>query len=239
MSNLFARVRALIDEEPAGADGVQGDLHRLVVAAARGLHAVGAGMTVMTAGGVRGVGVASDSVTERLEELQLTLGEGPCVDALDHGFPVLVPELADRAMTRWPGYASALHAAGIRAVFAFPLQIGAARLGVLDVFHTDAGNLPPDDLALALTFADFAISTLLNRQQHARLPTGDDDGLGDTLGARTTLFQAQGMVMVQLGIPLADALARIRAHAYAEDRNLGDVAADIVARRLTFEAERP
>jgi len=231
-----------MDGEPAGADGVQGDLHRLVAAATRGLRAAGAGMTVMTAGGVRGVGVASDPVTERLEELQLTLGERPCVEAHNHGFPVLVPELAGRAMTRWPGYAPALHAAGIRAVFAFPLQIGAARLGVLDVFHTDAGNLPPDDLALALTFADFAISTLLDRQQRARPPAGDDgadDGLGDTLGARTTLFQAQGMVMVQLGVPLADALARIRAHAYAEDRDLGDVAADIVARRLTFEAERP
>lgn len=237
MSDPYARVRALIDGEPAAADGVQGDMRRLVTAAARGLRAAGVGVTVMTSGGVRGVCVSSDVAAERLEELQLTTGEGPCVDALADGRPVLVPELADGAMTRWPGYAPALHAAGVRAVFAFPMQVGAARFGVLDVFHTGTGSLRPDDLALALTFAEVAVSTLLDRQQRAG-PQDGDDGLGDTLGARTALFQAQGMVMVQLGIPIADALVRIRAHAYAENRSLGDVAADIVARRLTFEPER-
>jgi hypothetical protein len=238
MIDHYGRVRALIDEEPAGADGVQGDLRRLVTAAARGLRAAGVGLTVMTIGGIRGVSAATDPATERLEELQLTMGEGPCIDALNHGHPVLIPRLADGAMSRWPGYAPALYAAGIRAVFAFPLQVGGARLGILDVFHADAGSLPPDDLSLALTFADVAVTTLLDRQQRAD-PQEGDDGLGDTLGSRATLFQAQGMVMVQLGIPIADALVRIRAHAYAEDRSLGDVAADIVGRRLTFEPEQP
>ena len=57
------------------------------------------------------------------------------------------------------------------------------------------------------------------------------------LGFRVQLFQAQGMVMVQLGVSLADALARIRAHAYAENRSLAEVAADVVARRLRFDTD--
>jgi AmiR/NasT family two-component response regulator len=59
-----------------------------------------------------------------------------------------------------------------------------------------------------------------------------------TFERRAELFQAQGMVMVQLGVSLADALARIRAHAYATNRPLREVAADIVARRLRFDPER-
>jgi hypothetical protein len=45
------------------------------------------------------------------------------------------------------------------------------------------------------------------------------------------------MVMVQIGGDLADAMARIRAYAYAENRRLVDVARDIVARRLTFDRD--
>jgi AmiR/NasT family two-component response regulator len=56
---------------------------------------------------------------------------------------------------------------------------------------------------------------------------------------RGELYQAQGMVMVQLGVGLIEALVRIRAHSYAQDRNLNDVAADIIARKLRFDPERP
>jgi hypothetical protein len=53
------------------------------------------------------------------------------------------------------------------------------------------------------------------------------------------LFQAQGMVTVQLGVPLADALARIRARAYSDNRPLREVARDIVTRRLRLDRETP
>jgi hypothetical protein len=88
------------------------------------------------------------------------------------------------------------------------------------------------DLTLALTFADVATSTLLHGHD---APSPDDDGFGDALGSRSELFQAQGMVMVQIGGSLADAMARIRAYAYGEDRPIREVAADIVAGRLRFD----
>ena len=43
------------------------------------------------------------------------------------------------------------------------------------------------------------------------------------------------MVAAQLSSDVGDALARLRAHAYAEDRTLTSVAADVVARRLRFD----
>lgn len=236
----YARVEALIRGEPAhGAEqGVAAGMRRLCGAAGRALAASGTGLTVMAGGGLRGVTAASDAVAERLEELQLTLGEGPCIDAYESMRPVLVPDVADGAMSRWPVYAPAAHAEGVRAVFAFPLQIGAARLGVMDVFRAEAGMLSSDELTLALTFAEVAVSTLLD--DHGNPGTGPaGDWLDGPLSSRAELFQAQGMVMVQLGVSLAEAMVRMRAHAYVHDRRLREVAADVVARRLSFGTAQP
>lgn len=240
MVDRYAQVDALIRAEPPAGDqpGMPGRLRRLCGAAGRALSGSGAGLTVMADGGLRGMSAASDPATERLEELQHTLGEGPCAEAYGLQRPVLVPDLSDGAATRWPAYARAVSALGVRAVFAFPLQIGAAGLGVLDVFRRRAGMLTPAELALALTFAETAVATLLDGQQGRadKAPTGDD-ALGDPLGSRAELFQAQGMVMVQLKVSLAEAMVRLRAYAFAHDRRLADVAADVVARRLVFDPD--
>ena len=232
-----ARVARLVAEEPVRAGdrgGVPGVLRRLCSAAERALSASGAGVSVLAGDGMRGVAAVSAATYEPLEELQFALGEGPCLDAFVSRQPVLVPDLLAGAMSRWPGYAPALHDRGVQAVFAFPLQVGAARLGALDVFRGEPGSLTAGEFRDALTFADIAVTTLLDGQARAA-PGAAADGLDEVLGQRAELFQAQGMVAVQLGIPLTGALARLRAHAYAEERALGDVARDVVARRLSFD----
>lgn len=208
------------------------DLERACIDAMRALSASGVGVSVMADDGVHGMAAASDAHTARVEELQFTYGEGPCIDAFTGGAPVLVSDLTDGAAGRWPVYTPAVRAEGVRAVFAFPLQIGAARLGVLDVLRTRSGSLSRIDLGHALTIADQLVTMLLDRQER-----GDAAALD--LGNRAALFQAQGMVTVQLGVSLAEAMVRIRAHAYAENRPLSEVAADIVARRLRFDVDRP
>jgi hypothetical protein len=241
MDDQRAWVVALIAQQPAGpdaGDGVAGFLHRLCAAAVPALGASGAGLSVMADNEVRGLTTASDPVAARIEELQFVLGEGPCIDAFATRRPVLIPDLADGAMSRWPVYAPAARDAGARAVFAFPLQVGAARLGVLDVFRPRPGPLSADELRTALTFAEIAVNTLLDGQADAG-PGAAADGLAEAMNGRAELFQAQGMVMVQLGVPLTAALARIRAHAYAENRPLAEVARDVVARRLRFDQDHP
>jgi hypothetical protein len=237
VDDRIIRVASLVaDEPPRGDDrgGVPGILRRLCSAAARALSASGVGVTVVAEDGMRGVAVVSGPAYEPLEELQFTLGEGPCLDAFASRQPVLVPDLSDGPVRRWPGYAPALHECGMRAVFAFPLQIGAARLGALDIFRVRPGSLTAGEFRDALTFADVAVTTLLDGQAQAA-PGMAADGLVEVMGQRAELCQAQGMVAVQLGISLTDALARLRARAYAEDRTLGDVARDVVARRLSFD----
>ena len=150
MDDQLARVVALIAQQSASPDaaaGVAGFLQRLCATAVRALAASGAGLSVMAEDGVRGMTTASDPAAERIEELQFVLGEGPCIDAFAARRPVLVPDLTDGAMSRWPATALPPTRAGSGRVFAFPLQVGAGRLGVLDVFRARPGPLTADELA--------------------------------------------------------------------------------------------
>jgi len=236
MIDRASDIRGLIDAQPTPRDGLSGLLEQVCLAVLPVLSASGAGISMMTADGVRGVCVASDPVSQHVDDLQFVLGEGPCMEAFEHRRPVLVTDVADTA-TRWPLYAPAAEQGGVRAVFAFPLQIGGARLGVLDVFRRDAGPLTADQLTDALLFTDVTVSAVLDRQESAG--TGRSDDLDAAIRHRAELFQAQGMIMVQLGVPLAEAMVRLRAHAYAQNRRLDELARDVVAGRIRFIPEGP
>ncbi len=220
----------------APGDGVVDRLRRLCHLAVRTMPASGAGLSVVAKDSQFSLLAAADPVSERLEELQFVLGEGPCVDAAADRRPVLVPDLAIEGPRRWPAYAAAVLESGVQAVFAFPLQLGAAQLGVLDLFRAHAGPLTGAELGRAFVLADDAVMVLLDGQERHGLD-GDGSPADEPLGATTELFQAQGMVMIQIGGTLAEAMARLRAHAYAYDRRLVDVARAIVARELRFEPD--
>lgn len=240
MDRQLSRILELIAAEPTSAcvrHGAADQLQRLCAAAARSLDARGVDVCLMAGPGGVGLVVASDDATERLAELQVTLGEGPGIDAFTTRRHVACPQLGGAGqLSSWPAYSAALHAAGVRAVFSFPLQVGAGRLGVLDVFRDAAGGLTPPELVDALTFADVAVTMLLDAQ--AAVPAGEDQGGIDlAFDHRAELYQAQGMVMVALGVTLAEALVRLRAHAFAINRPLIDVAADVVSRVLALEQD--
>jgi hypothetical protein len=228
-----AAVRDLIDRQPEGL----GLLQRVCRAAAEALSASGSGITVMTADGTRGVCATSDPASERIEELQFVLGEGPCIDAFAERRPVLAADLSDALAYRWPVYAPAAQDGGVRAVFAFPLQIGAVRLGVMDIFRSQVGPLTATELRTALRFADVTVDVLLDVQDAERTRDADRAAVLD-VGSRAELFQAQGMVMMQLGVSIGEALVRMRAYAYAENRRLEDVARDVVNRRLRLDGDK-
>ncbi len=237
----WARAHELIAEQPGHLDrpgNVADVLRRICGASATALTASGVGVSVVTGDGEWGFAIASSPACQLLEELQFTLGEGPCVDALATGRPVLVADVTDGAADRWPIYSSAVRERGVRSVFAFPLLAGAASVGVLDVFRGRPGAMNEEDIAQSLTFAAIARTAVLDGQHEApvdEVPNGFDE----SPGYRAEVFQAQGMVMVQLGVTLAEALLRLRAHAYAYDRTLADVARDVVARALRFDQDQP
>jgi hypothetical protein len=184
----------------------------------------------------------TDGVSERLAELELTLGEGPSLDAAASGGPVLASDLGARdAVGRWPVFASAACQAGVAAIFVFPLRIGAIRAGVLGLYRMRPGSLSASGLADALIFADTATLLLLDAQDQASASPGAPAGAGgQPVGLaqhRAEIDQATGMLTEQLGVGIADAFARLRAYAYGNDLRLTDVARDIVARRLRLRPD--
>jgi GAF domain/ANTAR domain len=238
MSDDVRRLVAREVSRPGDQPLVAGSLQRLCRAAVGMLPASGVGVSVMSDRGLPVTTAASDAASARMEELQFTVGEGPCLDAYTSRRPVLTPDLVAAGHTRWPGYAPAAHEQGVGAVFAFTLQVGAARLGVLDVYRGHPGVLSQRAMSQALTFAELAVEILLDAQasavEDAASPTFDD-----ALDIGYELYQAQGMVMVQLGVTLGEAMSRLRAHAFANDQRLGEVAGDVVDRRLVLEADGP
>ncbi len=185
---------------------------------------------------------ATDDVSDRLAELQLTLGEGPCTDASVSGGPVLASDLGEiEAAGRWPVFAPAARQAGAGAIFAFPLRIGAIRAGVMSLYRERPGPLSAAQLGDALIFADTAILLLLDSEGQAAgsMPAGSGPGgqPPDLTLHRAEIDQATGMLTEQLGVGITEAFVRLRAYAYARDRRLADVARAIVARRLRLHSD--
>ncbi|SEP07337.1 ANTAR domain-containing protein [Amycolatopsis saalfeldensis] len=233
---LRASVLAALVEGGAGS-GVD-TVGRVCRACVRLLPVDGAAVSVMADAGRRELVYASDEVSTALAELQFSLGEGPCFEAYRTGGPVLVADLATGLVPGWPMFAAEAAGHPVAALFTFPLQIGAVRVATLDTYRATPGSLTPADLARALRVADVAALALSGLQAGG---TSWLDGDGPWLAAsgmrRREVHQATGMLIAQLDISAAAALARMRAHAFGQDRPLAEVAADIVAGRLLLGGE--
>ena len=214
-------------------------LRHAVMACADLLGATGAGLSMARDGAPREPVLASSPRAEELEELQFTLGEGPCMDAAAGNRPVLVPDLATAsARNRWPVFAPAAMDHGVRAAFAFPVTTGTALVGVLDVYRAQPGRLGPRELANALVLADVVLVLALDEQGGI---TAEFDDVLDTAVStrRAQVHQATGMVAAQLGVSMTDALVALRAYAYTRGRRLTDVAADVVERKVRLFPRSP
>jgi hypothetical protein len=168
--------------------------------------------------------------------LEFDLGEGPSREAFTRGRPVLVPDLTGGAAEAWPGFSIAAGDQGIGAAFAYPLQIGAARLGVLSMYDDHPRNLDFDEVSLGAVFAEITTEVLINDPAPSR-DGGLSADLTNILDLRPEVFQAQGMVTVALNVDLGEALVRMRAHAFAGGRGLDDLAVEIVEGRLDPSSE--
>jgi len=194
----------------------------------------GAGVMLMSGDVPHGSLCATNEVSQLIEELQYTLGEGPCVDAYLQDRVVAEPDLADPVTRRWVAFAPPALDAGVRAVFGFPLRVGTVRLGALNLYRDWSGPLSDDQHADALVMADVAARWVLEAQAGA--PPGAVAGeLEAGADFHFAVHNAAGMVSVQAGISVTEALIRLRAFAFSNDRLLADVAQDVIDCKLRLE----
>lgn len=237
------------------ADRMRADLTAVLEGGARGLSAAdrlcvacvdllevdGAAVSLVLDGTSRGTFGSSGELSRRLDEFQFTFGEGPCHDAVSKRRPVLVDDLDQAREQRWPAFARAMLGEGMRAVFSLPVAFARRPVGALDLFRHEPGPLSPDELDGGLVAADLASLPLLDLMNNgADWASVADGGAGvDELASleRVEVYQAAGMVMVQLDVGPAEAVARLRAYAFAQDMTTSEVAWDIVERRLRLEMD--
>jgi hypothetical protein len=179
----------------------------------------------------RGSLCSTDEVSHLIEELQYTLGEGPCVDAYRQDAVVTEPDLADPVMRRWPAFTPSAVEAGVRAVFGFPMRVGSVRLGALNLYRDVPGPLTGEQHADALVVAEVAGRWVLEAQAGAPADTVAEE-LEIGADFHFAVHNAAGIVSVQESISVTEALIRLRAHAFSADRPLADVARDVIARTL-------
>ncbi|MEU5686823.1 GAF and ANTAR domain-containing protein [Streptomyces venezuelae] len=198
---------------------------------ARVLGVDGVAVSVTPGSGLTELLWATPGASRQLEDLQFTLGQGPGPEAASSGAPVLVPDLSAESPDRWPALLPELVAVGIGAVFCLPLRLGKASLGALTLQRARAGPLGKSPLADAWTVTH-ALTAALVEDGEAWQAFAEAEETSHFY--RAAVHQASGMISVQAGVSLAEALMRLRAYAYQQGRPLLEVADDVVARRVRF-----
>jgi hypothetical protein len=171
-----------------------------------------------------------------VEDLHLTLGEGPGLDAAATGSPVPVADLdTSHAHLGWPRFAAQSLTHGLRAVFAYPVRLHGRPVGVLSLYRASPGPLGADAHEQIVRHTEAATVLLLDGTQV--------DDAGDVhipLPIRAAeVQQAVGIVMELATVDAATALHRIRVHARRSDRPMREVVAEVRALRLPFDPTDP
>jgi hypothetical protein len=226
------RLQRILAELAAG-DG-RGSSARLCEVSTDIVGMSGAGIMLMSGDVPQGSVCTTDEVSALIEDLQYELGEGPCVDAFRQDRVVAEPDLADPDVPRWFAFTPPAVEAGVGAVFGFPLRVGTIRLGALNLYRVQPGPLSDDQHADALVLADVVARWVLDVQADA--PRGVLAGELE-VGAdfHFVVQNAAGIVSVQLGVSMTEALIRLRAYSFGHDRPLSDVSRDVVAHTLRLD----
>ncbi|WP_034261962.1 ANTAR domain-containing protein [Actinospica robiniae] len=202
---------------------------RFMAAVAETLGAAGAALTLFGPDEAETLAAASDPASRTAQGLEFTLGEGPARETVRLCRPIIAAGMQMAQI--WPIYGPAVEQLGIRAVAAVPVAAAGARLGALTIFDPPRAH-GPDLETFQAAAVTLAVSLLPPwSAPDADQPVGRPPFLeqGDPCAV---VNQAAGMVSVQCRCSAADALALIRAHAFAENRPVDDVAAAIIDRTL-------
>lgn len=204
------------------------------------LGADGAAVAILTDGArSRDLLYATDSVAARIDELQFTLGEGPCLEAFVGGSPVTQSDISERAVAaRWPAFSAEVVGLGVHGIFAFPILVDGAQLGLLELYRRSRNAVfTAAQFEAGQSFSEVLGATVLDELQSYDWSLDESDyphPKGPYEFARGDVHAAIGMLAIRLDTSASDAGSRLRARAYADSRSISSMAHDIVHRRADF-----
>jgi len=228
LADIFALMAQYEREHPQSAT--------LCAVAAELTELSGAGISLSSSGDEMTKLCTSNRVAENLMDLEITVGEGPGSEASRSGEANDEVDLMAPEISRWMAYSPEAVVAGARAVFGFPVRIGAVRFGALSLFRDSPGPLSETQSSDAYLMASVIGRAVLAMQAGA--PSGSL--LGELQGQSTfdfSVHQAAGMLSVQGSLSMKDALVALRAHAFAVKITSAALAQQMISRRVAFDPE--
>ena len=190
------------------------------------LRVSGALISVVDRSGHRSTIAATDPVAARWDELELELGIGPLLDATTDSSPQLIGNISTRSLDAVLG--APLERLGVRALFAFPLTMGLATVGVVGLYRTTVGPLTADSVGTALALARSTAVLAVREALRRAADNSETEGHDLSPGLRREVHQATGVLSVRLDTSITEAFARLRAHAISSERSITAVSQDIV-----------
>ncbi|MBQ0855684.1 GAF and ANTAR domain-containing protein (plasmid) [Streptomyces sp. BH-SS-21] len=233
MTGTSAIMARILRDLPAGSGS--GPLGGDPARCARALAVDGIAVSLGTNGSLTETVWSTPGRSALLEDIQFTLGEGPGLDAYRNRSLIAVGDLEHSDPHRWPAFLPEAARLGVRALFCFPLHLGAASLGVLTAQRASAAALDPAQIDDALVMAAAITSALI---LHGKWRESFAQAEPHATLHRAAVHQAAGIISVQANASLTEAMAMLRAHAYRTEQPLLTTADEVVARRLHFRNNR-
>jgi ANTAR domain len=208
-------------------------LSRVCTTLTEALPCEAAVVTIMLSDLERHTVFASDETIRAFELAQYTVGEGPSLLAFTSGRPVTIPDTsAAWTASWWPTLTREVAHLPMASVFCFPMQLGAIDIGVCSLYRSSTGEMNAKDVSIVVDALELATLVLLQLRGHDHHESLVGRWLAVDGHSRRTVHQAIGMLMVQLRVSSETAFARLRAQSFVADRDIEQVADDVVNRGL-------
>jgi len=229
----LVRIYELIERE----GGDQDIARALSVVAAEFVALTGASIAVMNLDQECLLVSSSNGVASELFGVESTVREGPTLSASREGVVAIDDDLGSTVVSRWPVFGALALELGVCAVFGFPLEVGARRMGALTLYCDESGSLSEEQLANAILMASVVTQAVLTMRDEAPFGILAEDLEGPS-SFDFTVYQAAGMLAVQASRSVEDALAMLRSHAFGTGMSVNALALLVVARRTTFDEQK-
>ena len=177
--------------------------------------------------------VASTSEASRLVEfLQVGAQAGPCIESYLTARVISVPDIS-QSPAAWILFREGAIELGFAAAYSIPLRLRETTIGALNLLRASVGELRREDIRAAQALADVATIGILH-ERTLRESAQIRDQLANALNSRIIIEQAKGVIAHTHDTTVDDAFNVLRGYARSNRRGLSEVAADVVARRLTL-----
>lgn len=222
---LASSISGLAELTAEAGGGLERALEHVVDETSRIFSVDGAGLLLVGEGDVLRYVAASSERGRIVETIQEQVDEGPCVDAFEHGEPVVAADVAKDP--RWPRFGPMAGEHGVHALLGVPVVLEGP-VGTLNVYSSDRHDWDDAEVEAIQAYARI-VASVLRSSVEAHLQTKVTEQLRYALDRRVLIEQAKGILMEREGLAAGAAFERIRARARSNRERAVDVARRLVA----------